>query len=322
MIRINRGPPPSITAFVKKTVKGADGVTKLTRAEREIEQAHAFFTDQTNYLNNEKRTDKVFAFSVYKDSDLVQALEAVFGLKCAYCESRFAAVTPKDIEHFRPKSEIDTGSRVLRPGYFWLAADWDNLLVSCPDCNRARKHSVPGQADKVTLGKEAQFPLSDETVRVRVRGSIAAEEPARLLLHPCLDEPEEHLTFDKEGLVRAREDSLGQPSAKGAFSITVYALQRKELKEERLRVLTQLRLHLNTLGYLVKNQNTLESRQATASELDENIKQIAAIRDAVRGMLARDAAYLAMVRGWIRDANARGEFDNLLQFGINLVAMI
>ena len=168
MIRIHRDPnPPAIDAFTKQTVK-LPGGTKITRAQNELEQAIAFFTDPANFKNDTKLSKKTFTFRVYKDPAVVKALEAVFGNKCAYCESRFAHVTPKDIEHFRPKSKIeDRDKPPLLTGYFWRAGEWTNLLVSCPDCNRARNHEVPGQTKKVRLGKQAQFPLRDESGRVR-----------------------------------------------------------------------------------------------------------------------------------------------------------
>ena len=107
MIRIHRNPdPPAIDVFTKQTVRLAGG-NRITRAQSELEKAIEFFTDQANFSNNTKLSKKAFAFKVYKDPDLVKALEAAFGGKCAYCESRFAHVTPKDIEHYRPKSEIE-----------------------------------------------------------------------------------------------------------------------------------------------------------------------------------------------------------------------
>jgi hypothetical protein len=35
-------------------------------------------------------------------------------------------------------------------------------------------------------------------MRAQPHGTLQ-EEPVRLLLNPCLDDPEEHLTFDDEG---------------------------------------------------------------------------------------------------------------------------
>ncbi len=323
MIKIDRGPAPvAIKVYATKNVKSLNGVTKITKAEQEIEKAMAFFTDPANYANEVKLTEKSFTFSVYKNPELVSALETTFGTKCAYCESRFAHVTPKDIEHFRPKSEIETGSGALRPGYFWLAGEWDNLLVSCPECNRARNHEVPGQAEKMRLGKATQFPLSDEGRRVRSRGPHADEDGVRLLLNPCLDQPEEHLTFDENGMIRARADAQGKPSRMGAVSITVYALQRKGLVEERLRVLNQLRFHLTQLGHLVKHHNLLKVLGAGATDLASNADQIRAVKDVLHAMFAPDAPFLAMLREWVRVSSQRGDFDNLLQFGINPTDMI
>lgn len=323
MIKIDRGPAPmAIKVYTTKSFKALDGVTMVTKAEQEIEKAIAFFTDSKNYAKEVKLTKKTFSFSVYKNPELVAALEDIFGTKCAYCESCFAHVTPKDIEHFRPKSEINTGAGTLRPGYFWLACEWDNLLVSCPDCNRSRNHEVPGQAKKAKLGKETQFPLADEARRVRSQGPHVSEDDVRLLLNPCIDQPEEHLTFDEQGLIRARADAHGNPSQKGAVSITVYALQRKALVEERLRVLNQLRFALTQMGHLVKIHNTLNSLGARAEELDDNANQIRVVKDQLHAMFEQDAPYLAMLREWIQVSRRRGDFENLLQFGIDPIDLI
>ena len=247
MIRIRRGPLPSSLRVYVATLVGNAG-QKISPAEQENEFASSFFTDPMNYAKDKKLTEKSFTFRIYKDPELAAALEGVFGKKCAYCESRFAHVTPKDIEHFRPKSEIDTGSAKLVPGYYWLAGDWDNLLVSCPDCNRGRRFEVPGQPKRVKLGKATQFPLLREAGRIRnANPGVASEEALRLLINPCRDRPERHLTFDQEGLVDPRLDTLGKASKKGEASIAAYALQRKELVEERKRVLNSLILLVEQL---------------------------------------------------------------------------
>jgi uncharacterized protein (TIGR02646 family) len=216
----------------------------------------------------------VFVFRVYKDAELAVALERVFGKKCAYCESIFAHVTPKDVEHFRPKSEIDTGEGDLVPGYYWLAGEWDNLLVSCPDCNRGRKFEVEGQPAPVRLGKSTQFPLAKEAGRIRASDSgLDGEEVVRLLIDPCKEEPADHLTFDDEGLIHARPDAAGQPSMKGEVSIRVYALQRKDLVLERLRVLDRLVFQIEQLRRALENQNDFRAAGNTAAA-DRNLEQV------------------------------------------------
>lgn len=320
MISIARGARPSIKVFSRKTVKALDG-SKVTKFEQELEKATRFFTNPENFADETKLTRESFSFEVYRDPEVQDALGRIFGTKCAYCETDFGAVTPKDIEHFRPKSEITTSDGTLAPGYYWLAGEWDNLLVSCPDCNRNRAHEMPGETEKVTLGKQAQFPLSTEQHRVREKGSLVREEAVRLLLNPCLDKPEEHLTFDTKGLVHARVVK-GVTSPMGDKSITVYALQRKPLVERRLRILNSFRLLFDQLNQLVKNQNELTRLGASQSVVEGNLVQIGKVRDGMQAMVAPKSEYLAMLRGWIDAAHGAGECERLLQFGIDLRDLI
>lgn len=323
MIKLDRGPAPAaIKVFAEKNRTARDGVTKITKAAEELENAIAFFTDRNNFENDVKKTKVKFTFAVYKDPELTAAMEAAMGRKCAYCESDFAHVMPKDIEHFRPKAEITASPEPLQPGYYWLAGEWENLLISCIHCNRPRNHEVPGQPKKLKLGKASQFPLSNERRRVRRKAALDREDKVRLLLNPCIDQPEDHLTFDEQGLIHARPDANGNESAMGTTSITVYALQRKELVEKRLEVLTFFRHEVQQLAYLVENHNNLKALGAPAAQLDANLAQINTVHKKMESMLATNAPYLAMLREWIRTAKQRGDLALLEQFGIGLTKLI
>jgi len=315
MIHIDRNPnQPAIKVYTEAKAKALDGVTLVTKAAQELEKAIAFFTDPGNYLNNEKLNKKSFAFKIYKNSELSSELEAEFGKKCAYCETDFAAVTPKDVEHFRPKSEIDTGSEKLAPGYYWLAGDWFNLLVSCPDCNRSRKHKVPGQSKEIKLGKSTQFPLDEEGHRIRSHNdNILQEEPHRLLLNPCLDDPEKHLTYDDQGLIYPRPNAAGQPSTKGRISIEVYALQRKNLVEARLSVLNQLKLKIE----LLRNALAMRAHVDTPEGIALNDNQIELLSNDLIGFVGKKAPYQGMLRDYIIRSKAAGEFDDMIANGID-----
>lgn len=321
MIRIRRGRAPAdLRVYVASPAGTAGGM--ISPAQRESELATVFFTDPKNYSGDKKLTKQAFTFRVYKDVGLAMALERVFGPKCAYCESRFAHVTPKDIEHFRPKSEIDTGEQSLAPGYYWLAGEWDNLLVSCPDCNRGRRFAVPGQPKLVRLGKSTQFPLAREAGRVRapVPGTDA-EEALRLLINPCKDQPERHLTFDEEGLIHPRVDRAGRPSRKGTTSIAVYALQRKALVEERCLTLNSLRFAMDQLKDAVQSRNGLLERGITGYLLEQNTETIRRIKVRLRELLRREAQFLGMLRGWIRSEKLAGNLAQLERCGIDLDAL-
>jgi hypothetical protein len=125
--------------------------------------------------------------------------------------------------------------KLQKPGYYWLAASWDNLLPSCIDCNRERMQKIPDEAEPTKLkiikvGKANHFPLVDEAQRRLSHKSKKREEP--LILDPTLDKPEKHLEFTAEGIVRPALIRK-KPSPKGGASIKVYALQRIGLVQER-----------------------------------------------------------------------------------------
>lgn len=323
MIYISRSSDAeTLPLYTKTTVKAEDGETKVTRFERERAAAITFFTNTANYHDNKKLVEKSFSFKVYKDKELANVLAKDFRKKCAYCESKFGAVSSADIEHYRPKASIGSGSDELKPGYYWLAGDWDNLLISCQHCNRVRNHEVPGQSANILLGKGSQFPLSDESKRVRAHdGDIAAEADLRLLLHPCIDQPTEHLAFDETGLVRAVVNGVESP--RGKISIDAYALQRKDLVEARRDQINELRSKIDDLQRLVRLHNRLAiSADITIDDRAENLDHIRKTVMGIRALMLPEAVYIAAKREWLRVAYERGEFETLHKFGIKLEAFL
>ncbi|MCP4806750.1 MAG: hypothetical protein GY884_15515 [Proteobacteria bacterium] len=178
----------------------------------------------------------------YGEDDVKQALFTLFTLftlfsmKCAYCEKNVEDA--RDVEHYRPKNEIDRGPPLgkTKPGYYWLAADWENLLLSCPQCNQRNRKLIKDEKgrwdfEEVSTGKLDQFPLAVEATRVREHvGDVADED--RLLLNPCLDPPQKHLRFDHEGNIILRQVQ-GKISEMARVSVMVYALDRPRLNDRR-----------------------------------------------------------------------------------------
>jgi hypothetical protein len=132
--------------------------------------------------------------------------------KCAYCEAKITRQYG-DVEHYRPKGAVQhedrssvmvsyDGNLREHPGYYWLAYDWTNLLPSCVICNSGSEG----------FGKGVRFPV-DGAYAFRP-GDEGAENPK--LLHPCYDEPDDHLSLDSTGVIvektergRATKDVLG-----------------------------------------------------------------------------------------------------------------
>jgi uncharacterized protein (TIGR02646 family) len=192
---------------------------------REAARAMAFFGQTVNQNTS-------FSFEAYSGADVKLVMAEDFHGKCAYCESRYAASQPVDVEHYRPKGGYLRDNRLMKPGYYWLAADWMNLLPSCIDCNRARTQEFPDEPDQLS-GKGNRFPIASETRRATAPGQEQRERA--LLLHPRLDDPREHLEFYGEGEVRPRRGPGGRASRKAIESIRVYGLRRIALIEERAR---------------------------------------------------------------------------------------
>lgn len=199
--------------------------------------------------------DESFKFAAYKGADVKANLHELFGEKCAYCEGTFRHTAPVDIEHFRPKGGVKylAGEKLRKPGYYWLAADWDNLLPSCIDCNRARTQLLGAEETDPSevRGKENQFPLSDPPAldrRLRHQNwddREREENRDRLLIHPCRDKPEAHMRFHPDGRVEAT-------SRKGRETIRVLGLERRGLRVARRAHALEIASRMQTCAVLVR----------------------------------------------------------------------
>lgn len=232
-------------------------------------------------------------FSFYKNDTLVSELQRNFFLKCAYCESSFVHVSPADIEHFRPKSAVKIDEKTgkekvleLKPGYYWLAADWDNLLLSCIDCNRRRNQDDIDGDGETASGKATIFPLADEADRVRdhdtwddMIAKVQQEEKSRLLLNPCVDDPAEHLKFemryDDEGQVQGVFAIALNDSQKGQKSINVYGLNRAGLVWARTREALNLQNDFFALIVSIKGYLRMRKMEGELKVLQEELGNVA-----------------------------------------------
>lgn len=116
------------------------------------------------------------------------------------------------------------------------------------------------------------FPLKDEEKRATEPGMEAEEEP--LLLHPCNDEPPEHLAFvvekgADEAWVLPKCDSLGERDEKGDTSIRLLGLNRFQLVKDWREKLEQLQWLEEDI------QERAEALQTAASGADYARKEAA-----------------------------------------------
>jgi uncharacterized protein (TIGR02646 family) len=158
---------------------------------------------------------------IYGHSTVKEKLIKIQNGKCCFCERKILAGDPGHIEHYRPKNgyKQDDISKLRKPGYYWLAYDFNNLYLSCYRCNSTYKRNF--------------FPLLNEANRALChRNRISNEIP--LIINPSSD-PSVHLIFKSE-IIKPIKNSLY-----GKETIKRTGLNRKALADERLEELITLR---------------------------------------------------------------------------------
>lgn len=268
-----------------------DGSAKL---KKELEEAIAYYADPAN--------TKAFKFKVYSNPKVKEALIKMSIGKCAYCESDILKTYVGDIEHFRPKGEIEElkASGSSKPGYYWLAADWNNLLLSCRNCNQKSKQQTATDDQLNSMGKMNQFPLFDETGRIRSpEDDLNKEEKVRLLLNPCIEDPEEYFKYDiNSGVIQPKmQEEFHKQRA--LASVKVFALQRVPLVHSRAKKAVQILKQMSRIERRYKDLlRSIEDEDEEDEILDRQEELDLEIED-LHSFLNPDEEYLGMARQMI-----------------------
>lgn len=176
--------------------------------------------------------------------------------KCAYCESPLTS-QPGEIGHFRPKAKVrdeddkliqsvdESGKSIEHPGYYGLAYEWTNLLLSCSSCNNTK-----GRGSE-KIGKGNRFPVKGK--HAFTPAELVNEEP--LLINPASgrdqDDPTKHFKIDYDtGVISSSTDH-------GNMCIKIFGLNKREqlLKERKKMINYTYGLLIN---YFHNNKDCLE----------------------------------------------------------------
>jgi uncharacterized protein (TIGR02646 family) len=195
---------------------------------------------------------------IYGHKTVRDALLKAQNEKCAYCESKVRESAP--IDHFRPTSR-----------YYWLAYDWENLLVGCGECNSTYKGE--------------RFPLDDESKRATSHhDDLSLESP--LLINPTKEDLTASLEW-REEVIRAID---GNP--RGEATIQILGLNSAILAKNRYA-------HLKLIKTL------LEGLANARSEPQNEAKQewAARVREELQERWSEAGAFTAMVRAYFKSTN-------------------
>src|SRR5271156_1601737 len=176
-------------------------------------------------------------------------LSAAQNLKCGFCDSYAIGQHYGDVEHFAPKSELESLSDdpqtwgaeksylanvvgrktkvICSRGYWWRAYEWDNYVLACAICNQQWKKAI--------------FPVAERS-RTLPPHPERVETP--LLLHPFRGpRPEDHLKYGVLGEVEARDGSLY-----GFETIRTLGLDRPSLRGQRIWLARNIHRKIDALA--------------------------------------------------------------------------
>jgi len=145
-----------------------------------------------------------------------------------------------------------------RPGYYWLAYAWKNLLFACERCNRRHKKSL--------------FPLIEPSRRATShRAPIDNEDP--VFIDPSAEDPERYITYREHVPIAVNDNPRGEQT------IEALGLRRRELNADRDE-------HLQ----IVKNLHAIVSHLGVPDDVKNDSRAI------LRKQVSREAKYSLMSR--------------------------
>lgn len=153
---------------------------------------------------------------VWTSLSVRESLTSLFHSKCAYCERPVSKHEYGEVSHHRPTGNaVGTVGRKSEDAsydhYSWFAYEWENLFLSCVQCDRSKRNS---------------FPVDGPRARLRCTWNEAESSEVTLLINPCRMDPRKHLQFTIDGQVIGADEV-------GRATIKVLSLNRDELVEDR-----------------------------------------------------------------------------------------
>ena len=241
---------PSMTSEWKKRIEeGRAGLKEAANIlEFEIE----------NYEETEFQGEPGLDYGIFIKTEFNGLLRILFADKCAYCETPIKQFEPDsgikmlaEIDCFRPRfNAVDLNGKIDKKHYWWLAYDWDNLYLSCPDCYAS---------------KSTRFPVKNG-IRLEEDQSPNEGLEIPLLMDPC--NPNDFPPKGKQHLVFQKDGNVVGVTEKGKTTIDVLGLNRTQLIKDR-KIAVKEFLAICAQIKIAKNENKNE----LVTELEEKKKE-------------------------------------------------
>jgi len=184
------------------------------------EEAFKKNIEVSNYLHGK---------GLYKSPTVQDKLNEIYHFKCVYCE-RDISDDDKHIEHYRPKSR-----------YYWLAYSWDNLLLCCSRCNKAK-------GDKFETIHCSMLYGNEEFCDVHTLGEYYDGQEIPKFINPEREDILDELFFDRDG-------KIFSDNIRVTYTIDEIKLNRNELVEKRIKIVNSFIKRVERHYWNCKNQN-------------------------------------------------------------------
>lgn len=153
-------------------------------------------------------------------------MEEIHHNKCSFCETYIRPVDTPQVEHYRPKNTLKDDPTHI--GYYWLGHEWNNLLLACLACNKAKSSQFPIQGVRVTTPALLEDSKLDRSRCLPDAPPLSDESP--FLINPEYENPEPHFRFHTDG----RMEGI---TVRGKKTIAICKLDRKSLDIDRKKIL-------------------------------------------------------------------------------------
>lgn len=174
-----------------------------------------------------------------------RAVWSLFEGRCAICESAKVKSDGSCVKQFRP---IETEEALDRYAHAYAALLWENLILLCPNCDRARgdRFLLDGGSEQTNerlreisfdLGKNFASLRAYQLLESELARARSTERP--LQIDPTLEQPAKFLVFESSGRVwPVGKSERRQPVDPFAFhradhTIEIFQLNRSDLLSRR-----------------------------------------------------------------------------------------
>lgn len=217
--------------------------------------------------------------------------------KCWYTESKNPGF-PNEVEHFRPKGQINDDAGNVIHWYWFLAFNLTNYRLSSQFPNRFNVNPATG----ITGGKGDKFPLLTTalgTNRIHATNINDVKNESPVLLDPCVKTDTELLVFSVEGkpVVAPHASSCDVAKERVKESNLLLNLDFPTFNEEREE------LYVKVVKLVKRGDRHFINQSDALDDVKEDLEE----------MMQADKAYSKAAESYIRGFRDRDWVDELIQ---------